>query len=149
LTAKVLADAGHDVYLYEFIYHFKQWIDPAGDLCQFDRELLCGNFHASELRFVWDNYIGNEEGDDTKMSMIFQEYWTNFAKYGSPNDEGSDAAAQHSGTRSSAAALPEWKKFTSEEGAYMGLVKCAFSDRNLHSRMPLVPTPARLKQAGV
>jgi hypothetical protein len=24
-------------------------------------------------------------------------------------------------------------------------VRCAFSDGNLHSRMPLVPTPARLK----
>jgi hypothetical protein len=28
-------------------------------------------------------------------------------------------------------------------------VRCAFFDRNLHSRMPLVPTPARLKRAGV
>jgi hypothetical protein len=27
--------------------------------------------------------------------------------------------------------------------------RCAFSGRNLHSRMPLVPTPARLKQSGV
>jgi hypothetical protein len=27
--------------------------------------------------------------------------------------------------------------------------RCAFFDRNLHSRMPLVPTPARLKRAGV
>jgi hypothetical protein len=28
-------------------------------------------------------------------------------------------------------------------------VRCAFFDRNLHSMMPLVPTPARLKRAGV
>jgi hypothetical protein len=28
-------------------------------------------------------------------------------------------------------------------------VRCAFFDGNLHSRMPLVPTPARLKRAGV
>jgi hypothetical protein len=28
-------------------------------------------------------------------------------------------------------------------------VRCAFSDRNLHSRMPLDPTPARLKRADV
>jgi hypothetical protein len=28
-------------------------------------------------------------------------------------------------------------------------VRCAFSDRNLHSRVPLVPTPARLKRPGV
>jgi hypothetical protein len=27
--------------------------------------------------------------------------------------------------------------------------RCAFFGRNLHSRMPLVPTPARLKRAGV
>jgi hypothetical protein len=30
-----------------------------------------------------------------------------------------------------------------------GDARCAFFDRNLHSRMPLVPTPARLKRAGV
>jgi hypothetical protein len=29
------------------------------------------------------------------------------------------------------------------------VARCAFFDRNLHSRMPLVPTPARLKRAGV
>jgi serine/threonine protein kinase len=29
------------------------------------------------------------------------------------------------------------------------LVRCAFFDRNLHSRMPLVSTPAHLKRAGV
>jgi hypothetical protein len=28
-------------------------------------------------------------------------------------------------------------------------VRCALFDRNVHSRMPLVPTPARYKQAGV
>jgi hypothetical protein len=28
-------------------------------------------------------------------------------------------------------------------------VRCAFTGRNLHSRMPLVPTPARFKRAGV
>jgi hypothetical protein len=28
-------------------------------------------------------------------------------------------------------------------------VRCAFFDRNLHSRMPLVPTPARLMRACV
>jgi hypothetical protein len=27
----------------------------------------------------------------------------------------------------------------------VAVVRCAFSDRNLHSRMPFVPTPARLK----
>jgi hypothetical protein len=26
--------------------------------------------------------------------------------------------------------------------------RCAFFDRNVHSRMPLIPTPARLKRAG-
>jgi hypothetical protein len=47
-----------------------------------------------------------------------------------------------------------------EEVAYSGVIeskqyititmaRCAFFDRNLHSRMPLVPTPARLKRAGV
>jgi hypothetical protein len=32
---------------------------------------------------------------------------------------------------------------------YLGQARCAFSDKNLHSRMPLVPTPVCLKRAGV
>jgi ribosomal protein S8 len=28
-------------------------------------------------------------------------------------------------------------------------VRCAFPDRNVHSRMPSIPTPARLKRTGV
>jgi hypothetical protein len=35
------------------------------------------------------------------------------------------------------------------KGTFMRGARCAFFDRNLHSRMPLVPTPARLKRAGV
>jgi hypothetical protein len=31
----------------------------------------------------------------------------------------------------------------------VAFVRCAFSDRNLHSRMPLDPTPARLKRTCV
>jgi hypothetical protein len=31
----------------------------------------------------------------------------------------------------------------------MGWARCAFFGRNLHSRMPLDPTPARLKRADV
>jgi hypothetical protein len=30
--------------------------------------------------------------------------------------------------------------------SWEGSARCAFSDRNLHSRMPLVPTPARLNE---
>jgi hypothetical protein len=33
--------------------------------------------------------------------------------------------------------------------SFVAMARCAFLDRNLHSRMPLVPTPARLKRAGV
>jgi hypothetical protein len=31
----------------------------------------------------------------------------------------------------------------------VAMVRCAFSDSNPHSTMPLVPTPSRLKRAGV
>jgi hypothetical protein len=31
----------------------------------------------------------------------------------------------------------------------IAMVRCAFSGRNLHSRMPLDPTHVRLKRAGV
>jgi hypothetical protein len=36
-----------------------------------------------------------------------------------------------------------------EKEAKDSLARCAFLDRKLHSRMPLVPTPAHLKRAGV
>jgi 4-methylaminobutanoate oxidase (formaldehyde-forming) len=39
-------------------------------------------------------------------------------------------------------------QFMLQSGSAMR-VRCAFSDRNSHSRMPLVPTPVRLKRAGV
>jgi hypothetical protein len=38
---------------------------------------------------------------------------------------------------------------TAANDAIVDMARCAFFDRNLHSRMPLVPTPARLKRAGV
>ena len=74
LTANVLADAGYDVYLYEFVYHFFSYRDPETSVCDADRELLCGVYHASDLRFVWDNYVANPKGKDNQMSAIFQKY---------------------------------------------------------------------------
>ena len=46
LTANVLSDAGFDVYLYEFVYHFFSYKSPESEGCDKDRELLCGVYHV-------------------------------------------------------------------------------------------------------
>jgi hypothetical protein len=45
--------------------------------------------------------------------------------------------------------FPHAEVLASSFDAFAAEVRCAFSDRNVHSRMPLVPTPARFKRAGV
>lgn len=86
---------------------------------------------ASDLRFVWDTYIGNPKGQDSQMSAIFQRYWTNFAKTGSPNDAvftsggsiGADVEKMGTSQEQVQAPtfLPAWPRYTSKAGGYMQL----------------------------
>eukprot|EP01099_Mayorella_cantabrigiensis_P008834 TRINITY_DN873_c0_g1_i1.p1 TRINITY_DN873_c0_g1~~TRINITY_DN873_c0_g1_i1.p1 ORF type:complete len:563 (-),score=121.50 TRINITY_DN873_c0_g1_i1:28-1668(-) len=47
--------------------------------------VLFGDFHASELKYVWDDVHRNETANDQKMVDTFGVYWTNQAIYKSPN----------------------------------------------------------------
>merc|ERR1711871_214293 len=94
-SARTLAAQGHDVYLYEFAYHFDGYIDPTSEFCELDDQLLCGNYHSSELKFVFDK-LGLEPSDsDKRVSGYFGSYWTNMAKYGSPNAPNSSEPLQY------------------------------------------------------
>merc|ERR1711871_1125408 len=53
-AVRALAASGVRVYLYSFEYHFTGYIAPTDAFCELDDELLCGDYHASELKFVWD-----------------------------------------------------------------------------------------------
>jgi len=63
------------VYLYQFNYNQDFiWKTPLGD------------FHASELFFVFDDYEAlHFTQTDIAMSQSFQDYWTNHAKFGNPS----------------------------------------------------------------
>jgi len=51
-----------------------------------------GATHAAELSYVFGNFGGPQGGaprpEDTKMSDLMMDYWTNFAKSGDPNGAG-------------------------------------------------------------
>jgi carboxylesterase type B len=85
-SVRALAAAGVKTYLYQFNHRFAGWVDPSSKLCELDSMLKCGIAHASELPFVFDQKEG--AGDSTADRHVAKEmglYWTNMAKYGSPN----------------------------------------------------------------
>jgi carboxylesterase type B len=75
---------GQEVYQYQFTYA-SDWLDM---------ELL-GNYHTSELYFVWDNpwplrnnlttFVHDFDDNDNEMASIFGNYWANMATYSNPN----------------------------------------------------------------
>lgn len=83
-AARALSGAGIDVYLYNFAYRFKTWRDPESDECQEQSEALCGVYHASELRFVFDNFQFPLAEEDKQMAATIGTLWTSFAKDGTP-----------------------------------------------------------------
>merc|ERR1712100_988729 len=46
-------------------------------------EVVCGVRHGAGVGYVFGHHTGNEA--DARMSSIMGQYWTNFAKTGSPN----------------------------------------------------------------
>lgn len=84
-AARALSAAGHDVYLYNFNYHFSLYREPASRACQEGTMFLCGAYHASELRFVFDNFQIPFDKPDQEMARSMGSLWSNFAKSGSPN----------------------------------------------------------------
>eukprot|EP00164_Ancoracysta_twista_P004684 GFYU01006332.1.p1 GENE.GFYU01006332.1~~GFYU01006332.1.p1 ORF type:complete len:472 (+),score=152.04 GFYU01006332.1:138-1418(+) len=79
--AREMHKHGIQTYLYQFSYEM-HWIDTK----------LLGNYHTSELDFVFDNswppIVHSFNSDDKKMASYFGAYWSNMARYGSPNAPG-------------------------------------------------------------
>ncbi len=69
-----------------------------------------GSFHGSDLWFMFDSLANSWrpfEGRHYDLARQVASYWTNFVKYGTPNNpEGTD----YNGNP-----LPEWKAYTPEE----------------------------------
>lgn len=84
---RALSDAGIAAYLYDFNHHFRGYIPPDSLACQLDSELLCGVYHSSEIKFIFqDPLLAHLPSKvDLQVSAAMGLLWTNMAKYGSPN----------------------------------------------------------------
>ena len=89
-AVRALADQGHDVYLYHNEYHSSYWLNPDSLVCKGTNLLGCGVFHGADMPFVWGNWQVPKllSPKDAHVSAAWQTYWTNMAKYGSPNADG-------------------------------------------------------------
>eukprot|EP00054_Salpingoeca_dolichothecata_P017906 m.108689 g.108689 ORF g.108689 m.108689 type:complete len:538 (+) comp22643_c1_seq1:56-1669(+) len=80
-TARAMSGFKNPVYLYQFNADLRPWID-------YD---IAGDYHASELPFVFDHQwppILHEFNEDKKLlAEGMTTYWTNMAKVGNPNYE--------------------------------------------------------------
>ena len=84
-AARALSAQGIRTWLYEFAYKFKGYIDPASEGCEVSSMVLCGDYHASELKFVFGNFELPADKADRAVSDKMGLYWTNMAKFGTPN----------------------------------------------------------------
>eukprot|EP00937_MAST-01D_sp_MAST-1D-sp2_P000528 g528.t1 len=90
-AVRALTAQGVRAYMYNFDFHDLTYAAPSSAACQLDSEVGCGVFHASELPFVFgDTKIRLPAG--TRLSEAMMLYWTNLAKYGTPNS--ADVAVQ-------------------------------------------------------
>lgn len=74
-AARSISQHHQSVWMYQFNFD-KGWF--------YNQSL--GDFHASELLMIFDNYIIlHPSHDDDQMAKTFHLHWTNMFKYGSPN----------------------------------------------------------------
>jgi carboxylesterase type B len=70
---------GQPAYQYFFDAKLPNWID-------YD---VLGNYHTSELSLVFDNewppIVHDFDKDEKALSASFRLYWSNMARFGSPN----------------------------------------------------------------
>lgn len=104
---------GLDAYLYTFSFDF-------GTL---DKLLQVGTFHASELVFVFRNYLWIPEvlpmtGDVKGMADIVSCQWTSFAYTGDPNG-GSDPSKWPPGCQDIHGKVAHWPKFDGDRNYMM------------------------------
>jgi len=87
IAARALAAAGIDTYLYQFDFKGPKYKKPDGLLCQITSDLGgCGVRHGAEIEYVFGNE--NQPLLHPKQKVMAQTmgtYWTNFAKFGTPN----------------------------------------------------------------
>jgi para-nitrobenzyl esterase len=81
-TVRLLASAGHDVYLYAFNRGLEGQLVGAGKV-----------LHSGEIPFVFGNsyILGSVADADRPLSEAMMGYWTRFAESGDPNGGGADA----------------------------------------------------------
>eukprot|EP00041_Stephanoeca_diplocostata_P014737 m.277601 g.277601 ORF g.277601 m.277601 type:complete len:617 (+) comp19783_c0_seq3:181-2031(+) len=109
-AVRALSTAGSDVYLYHFDFHFLIWQDPAGLGCQVSSELGCGVFHGSEIAYVFNTNLDPLPAETT-VANIMGAYWTNMAKFGSPNAPANSSEPQQLA----------WPKYTAATDQHMNL----------------------------
>jgi len=81
-AARALAAAGVATYLYSFEFESEHYRDPASSSCLRGRELGCGVYHGSEVKYVFQHASGSR---GKAVAAAMGGYWTNLAKTGSPN----------------------------------------------------------------
>src|SRR5438552_18808463 len=81
-TARAVVAKGTPAYVYLFSY-----VSPS-----MQQMMPYGAAHASEIPYVINNLIGRNGAAvppiDHEFSNVMNRYWTDFAKYGDPNDKG-------------------------------------------------------------
>lgn len=131
-AARAIDANGESAFLYHFTYPI-HWVEGG----------LLGDYHASELAFVWGNpwpaIVHAFNSKDRTMSDSFQRFWGNMAHHGTPNGNLSDATA------AAAAGRVWWPRHNSSDD--MSIVmdvpvsqqqhlledKCAFWDANMQN----------------
>ena len=78
-AVRALSNRGIKSWLYHFVFPLKNWMEYK----------LLGNYHTSEMCFVWGNewpvLLHDFNEDERKMSNAFQYYWGNLAASGDVN----------------------------------------------------------------
>ncbi|KJE94283.1 acetylcholinesterase [Capsaspora owczarzaki ATCC 30864] len=101
--ARTFSDYNVSVHLYQYVYK-DNFIDG----------WLLGDYHASELYFVWDNQVPADihkfNAKDSQMASTFGTYWTNMPKVGSPNAKWNNATYN-----------PDWPAFTRANDIHLAL----------------------------
>lgn len=81
-SARAMAAHGTPVWLYQFTFKIEDALYP-----------IVGDFHGSELVYTWDNQwpkgLRVFTPLDLQMAADMGLYWTNMARYGNPNGNGS------------------------------------------------------------
>jgi carboxylesterase type B len=117
--ARIWSQHGQPTYLYTFSY----------DLGPVDRYVHGGDFHASELPFVFGTYLWALKligvPAPKKISEDIQSRWTSFVKYGSPNNNinsnNSRNGSQNTNSNVYWPRFDENSSFSGTGGQYMSL----------------------------